>query len=141
MDEFIVQSLVEDSPATAPSSSAFKAFVAATRSRAAIRTACAFWKRYLAAKGLPLEQRPLASFTAPRVEHYRPRLLGNVVEAEEIARDNGLSFHSLFLAACAFSNAFLMSRGRADRRISETVTIGVYLANRSLDIEGLVELA
>ena len=136
-----IQGIVEETSAVAPSSSTLNEFINATRSPAAIQTARAYWTNYLAShKDLPIEQ-SRTSFASRRIERYRPRLLGNVAEVEKIGRDHGLSFHSLFLATYAFVHAKVISPGRVGAKFSHTVTIGVYLANRSLDIEGLVELA
>jgi ferricrocin synthase len=142
LDRPNVKNAVRDASTVAPSSSALNAFIASTRSAAARQSARAFWTNYLAdhERGLPMEQ-PLTSFESARVEHYRSRLLGNVVEAEKIGRDRSLSFHSLFLATFAIVHAKLISRSSIGPGSPKTITIGVYLANRSLDIEGLVELA
>jgi len=123
-----------------PSSSAFNVFTNSTRSPVAIQTARAFWTNYLASdKDIPMKHPP-ASFASRKVRHYRPRLLGSVTEAEGKSNECGLSFQSLFLATYAFVRAKLVSPDRIGTRFPEAVTIGVYLANRSLDIEGLLEL-
>jgi len=126
--------------ANTPSYSAFNVFINSTRSLAAIQTARAFWTNYLASdKEIPMKHFP-ASFASRKVRHYRPRLLGSVAEAEGKSNERGLSFQSLFLATYAFVRAKLVSPDRIGTRFPEAVTIGVYLANRSLDIEGLLEL-
>jgi ferricrocin synthase len=142
LDRSNIKNADEDAAPVAPSSSGLDAFINSARSAAARQSARAFWTIYLADhKGdLPMEQ-PLTRFESPRVEHYRSRLLGNVVEAEKIGRDHSLSYHSLFLATFAIVHAKLMSRSTIDPGSPKTITIGVYLANRSLDIEGLVEFA
>ena len=123
-----------------PSSSAFNAFINSTRSPAAIQTAQAFWTNYLVSeKDIPIKYPP-ASFVSRKVRHYRPRLLESVTEAEEKSNERGLSFQSLFLATYAFVLAKVASPSRISTKFPKEVTIGVYLANRSLDIEGLLEL-
>jgi hypothetical protein len=123
-----------------PSSSAFNVFINSTRSPAAIQTARAFWTNYLTFdKDIPMKHPP-ASFASRKVRHYRPRLLGSVTEVEGKSNERGLSFQSLFLATYALVRAKLVSPDRIGTRFPEAVTIGVYLANRSLDIEGLLEL-
>ena len=122
------------------SSSAFNVFINSTRSPAATQTARAFWTNYLTSgKDIPVKH-PHASFASRKVRHYRPRLLESVTKAERKSNERGLSFQSLFLAAYAFVHAKLVSPGRIGTRFPEAVTIGVYLANRSLDVEGLLEL-
>jgi hypothetical protein len=123
-----------------PSSAVFNVFINSTRSLAAIQTARAFWTNYLASnKDIPMKYPP-ASFASRKARHYRPRLLGSVIEAKEKGNKRGLSFQSLFLATYAFVRAKLVSPDRIGAGFPKTVTIGVYLANRSLDIEGLLEL-
>jgi ferricrocin synthase len=123
-----------------PSFSVLNAFINSTRSPVAIQTAQAFWVNYLASeKDIPI-QLPPASFVSRKVRHYRPRLLESVTEAEGKGNEHGLSFQSLFLAAYAFVLAKVVSPDRIGTRLPVEVTIGVYLANRSLDIEGLLEL-
>jgi hypothetical protein len=124
----------------APSLSAFNVFTNSTRSPAAIQTARVFWTNYLASdKDIPTKHPP-ASFASRKVQHYRPKLLGSIIEAEGKSNERGLSFQSLFLATYAFVRAKLVSPGRIGTGFPKAVTIGVYLANRSLDIEGLLEL-
>jgi ferricrocin synthase len=122
------------------SSSLFNVFINSTRGPAATQIAQAFWTNYLASeKDIPTRHPP-ASFVSRKVRHYWPRLLENVTEAEGKSNEHGLSFQSLFLAAYAFVLAKVVSPDRIGTRFPVAVTIGVYLANRSLDIEGLLEL-
>jgi ferricrocin synthase len=123
-----------------PSSSVFNVFINSTRNPAAVRTARAFWANYLASgEDIPMHHSP-ASFASRKVRHYWPRLLGSVTAAEGKSNERGLSFQSLFLATYAFVHAKLVSPDRIGTGFPKAVTIGVYLANRSLDIEGLLEL-
>jgi ferricrocin synthase len=123
-----------------PSSSVLNVFINSTRSPAAIQTARAFWINYLASeKDIQTKYSP-ASFVSRKARHYQPRLLESVAEVEGKGNEHGLSFQSLFLATYAFVLAKVVSPDRIGTRFPVKVTIGVYLANRSLDIEGLLEL-
>ena len=129
---------VENASTIAPGSPTLTKFITWTRSPTAIETARAFWTNYLASgNGRPTRQP--SRFASRRVQHYRPKLL-DAANMEKIARSRGLSFQSLFIAAYASVHTTLMLSEEQDPNTT-TVTIGIYLANRSLDIEGLARFA
>lgn len=95
-----------------------------------------FWTDYLAYTDH--KAKSASSFELPRTELFIPGLL-RAASLESVARRAGMSVQAIFFATVARVHA----RQKAISALTspETVVIGVYLANRSLDIEGLSDLA
>ena len=130
----------EDASLSSSNSSIVDSFVTLTRGPVALDNARAFWTKYLTSSE-DLQTKYPASFASRRVQLYRPKLLETIADLEKKCRDHDLSFQSFFLAAYASVHATRTSYDKGDASRSTIVTLGVYLANRSLDIEGLPELA
>ena len=94
----------------------------------------AFWTRYLENTKPHANVTPEIPFRT-RTEIFNPGLL-QTYSLEATARQNGVSIQALFLAAYAKLHA-----ARSDRANGEDVTIGIYLANRSLPIDHLATAA
>ena len=88
-----------------------------------------FWTKYLsgAKNGLSGRFSRSLSLGSPRTHLYRPGLL-EVAGVLRVCRRVEVTIQSLFLAAVARTLA------------SEDIVIGIYLANRSLDIDGLPDM-
>jgi hypothetical protein len=117
--------------ATTPlSNDAFVHVVASGCTASAIREKRAFWTRYLANLS---QNRLLQPSKSPetRTEIFIPGLLVTS-KLEAIARQHGVSVQSIFLAAYA-----KIHTTNSASRNDEDVVIGVYLANRSLPINGI----
>lgn len=95
-----------------------------------------FWTRYISGAGHKIK--PEGSFELPRAEVFVPEGL-SVAKLEELGRENGLSVQAIFFATLA--QVIDRSQPGPEGKQSNTTVIGVYLANRSLDLEGLPDLA
>lgn len=99
-----------------------------------------FWEDYLSGVHMKVDS-PRRSVPRPEiVRYYRPGLIDHVDKIEDQARRHGLSVHSLFLAAYAKMHAQLISCANEGEADPESIVIGVYLANRSHQLEGLPDL-
>ncbi|KAJ4522588.1 NRPS [Exophiala dermatitidis] len=104
-----------------------------------------FWTSYLKSNGRgPI----LYSFVKPgafdstRIERFNARVLA-MGQIKEKLRTQGISLQAYFFAAYAtVYSAMLQLQGHSSDRMVSTgdVVMGIYLANRSLDIDGLTEL-
>lgn len=102
-----------------------------------------FWVRYLTKghEGFPALGR--GSFETKRVEKFNPEVM-HLFQLQEALRHHGISIQALFFAVYARVYASRLQRQtnrEQQQKLSADVIIGVYLANRSLDIDGLAELA
>ncbi|KAK2762740.1 NRPS [Arachnomyces sp. PD_36] len=100
-----------------------------------------FWEMYLSGvqeKDIPRDR----SFPHPeKTRCYKPGLIGHIGNIESIARRHGVSIQSLFLAAYARLHPRLVSSPNSEDEVtSSSIVIGVYLANRSHSLEGLLDL-
>lgn len=131
--------LYNDPHATIESNLDLGTFIAFTHAHSAEDKRKDFWKMYLP-NG---ERRHLKSAsTAPdtkRIELYRPELIEDAGCLERLAKRCGISIQALFIAAWAKIYAGLLSSSEADATVDEII-IGIYLANRSHDLEGLPNL-
>ena len=100
----------------------------------------AFWKIYLSGPSALLNLRQ-GGLDFRRAEVYRPRLLEVTEAFAQSTKDRDISFQSLFLAAYAKLHAGLLSKHHPTQDDVGQVVIGIYLANRSLDLVGLPDLA
>jgi amino acid adenylation domain-containing protein len=120
-----------------PSSTTFARYIASSHTPSALSSRKAFWTQYLASISqhdrLP---QPDPSVTS-RTEIFRPIFLPSRA-LESTARQNGLSVHSLFLAAYARQYASFISNGTPQ---PTEVIVGIYLANRSGPICGIEDAA
>ncbi len=95
-----------------------------------------FWTEYLNCSSTLLPTKPTSlPKSTQRIELFTPRLLPSTNSIEHLARKQGLSIQSLFLAAFARIYSALLPEPQPD------CVFGIYLANRSHPIEGLVHLA
>ncbi|KAJ5498446.1 AMP-dependent synthetase/ligase [Penicillium expansum] len=73
--------------------------------------------------------------------HYRPGLVSNMASVEKVAKRQGLSIQTVFLAV--YARVHLQEFGAAetvdDAGSHRRLIVGLYLANRSHSIEGLAE--
>ncbi|MBA7493800.1 hypothetical protein ES702_04365 [subsurface metagenome] len=94
-----------------------------------------FWTAYL--DGVKHKTTPAHSFDLPRTELFVPELL-HTASLERVARRSGVSFQAMFFAVVARVHA--QHEATSEKARPNTVVIGVYLANRSLDVEGISDL-
>ncbi|KAL2444536.1 Nonribosomal peptide synthase sidC [Exophiala dermatitidis] len=102
-----------------------------------------FWTSYLKSNGhgriLYSSVKP-GSFQSIRIERFNPRVLA-IGQIKEKLRTQGISLQAYFFAAYAtVYSAMLQLQTLPDDMVSTDVVMGIYLANRSLDIDGLTEL-
>lgn len=99
----------------------------------------AFWTKHLAKAPLqdrknelctPIERRAMTN-------DYRTSFVPDIGALVKVGRSHGISIQSIFLAAYAKTHMKLVSRPSQ----TETLVIGLYLANRSHDLEALPDLA
>ncbi|OAP63710.1 hypothetical protein AYL99_02937 [Fonsecaea erecta] len=108
--------------------------------RAARPLTQAFWTQYLGQGRDTLRAVSRGSFTAPRVEKYYAKLLP-VERLSNRLRHHGLGIQALFFAAYArVYEGICRDVERGTKAGSGDVVVGIYLANRSLDIDGIMEL-
>ncbi|CRG90441.1 Hydroxamate-type ferrichrome siderophore peptide synthetase [Talaromyces islandicus] len=100
-----------------------------------------FWESYLS--GVETKYQPYVNGSSSRRQSFfRPGLVKNVESLELVARHNGLSLQSLFMAVYAKVYSQLIAN-RRDQKTSTEVedpVLGIYLANRSYALEGLSDL-
>ncbi|KAF1948057.1 hypothetical protein EJ02DRAFT_472530 [Clathrospora elynae] len=112
----------------------FARFIASGCIKLALKEQKSFWTKYLKdTKQVGLSQ-PSTTPTS-RVEEFRPALL-QTSSLDATARKHGVSIQTLFLAA--YAKLFAAMKNTPS---SGDVLIGVYLANRSLPIDGIVSAA
>jgi amino acid adenylation domain-containing protein len=119
---------------------AMSSFVSNTRSSRDM--AQDFWTAYLHRNANITPPIARGSFAANRVEKFVPRLLP-VDKLSEHLKHHGLSIQALFFATYARSYASIRRAPPARQESNPTagdVVLGVYLANRSLDIDGVTDL-
>lgn len=113
-----------------------------SRLRSHERSAEEFWRRYLGSNPGSYATVDKGSFGAKRHEKFDPTVL-HVHQMTERLKHYGISMQALFFSAYAQVYSTLLcdpgQEGQEPRRESEVV-VGIYLANRSLDIGGLTEL-
>lgn len=100
-----------------------------------------FWSSYLELSGNPLV--PLAEFTVQassckRVSYFQPSLIPSTTDVFAAAKRHGISIQALFFSAYARVHASLLRRMGTS---TDDIIFGIYLANRSLPLEGLSTLA
>ena len=110
-------------------------FVDATRGNAAKQTSREFWTDYLTQSQIyrkSIDGLGSGTFTARRVEAFQENAVTEIKNRAFIGRATGagVSLQALFLAAVGRVYARLTSQ-------PDTVVVGIYLANRGLDIDGL----
>ena len=103
-----------------------------------------FWTQYLHHNQDTLPPIGCGSFAATRVETFNPKLVP-VKNLMRRLRRHGLTIQALFFAVYArlYAKINRNSEPMQDekRHKANCVTIGIYLANRSLDVEGITDLA
>lgn len=104
-----------------------------------------FWTSYLTQGHKVLRAIGQGTFESNRIERFNPRVLQIEDGLSDKLKRHGLSIQALFFAAYAKLYASVSRKsttlGQADSSSpSDDVVIGIYLANRSLDIDGLTEL-
>jgi ferricrocin synthase len=99
----------------------------------------AFWMSYLDGS-TPAQELRISSFEAERVQVFRPRLIDDLSLIERKLRKNGISFQAFFFEAYARVHARLVSTSTSASEDIAELVMGVYLANRSHDSEGLAAL-
>jgi len=100
-----------------------------------------FWQKYLGQISTDgAEDKRQGDFGAIQ-QHYRPGLVSNMSRVEIAAQKQGLGVQSIFLAVYARVHAqILAAAGTDNKEIPRRLVVGLYLANRSHDAEGLSEL-
>ncbi|KAJ6134333.1 AMP-dependent synthetase/ligase [Penicillium sp. IBT 18751x] len=100
-----------------------------------------FWQNYLGQISIDsVNDKCQSGFDAIQ-QHYRQGLVSNMSCVEIAAQKQGLSVQSIFLAVYARVHAQTLAAVGADsKEISRQLVVGLYLANRSHDFEGLSDL-
>ncbi|CAI7665164.1 unnamed protein product [Penicillium glandicola] len=97
-----------------------------------------FWQKYLGPISTAVKRGD--GFGSVQ-HHYRPGLVSNMASIEKVAKRQGLSIQTVFLAV--YARVHLQEFGAAetvdDAGSHRRLTVGLYLANRSHSIEGLAE--
>ncbi|KGO65084.1 AMP-dependent synthetase/ligase [Penicillium expansum] len=97
-----------------------------------------FWQKYLGQ--IPTAVKRGDDFGSVQ-HHYRPGLVSNMASVEKVAKRQGLSIQTVFLAV--YARVHLQEFGAAetvdDAGSHRRLIVGLYLANRSHSIEGLAE--
>lgn len=97
-----------------------------------------FWQKYLGQ--MPTAAKRGDGFGSVQ-NHYRPGLVSNMTSVEKVAKRQGLSIQTVFLAV--YARVHLQEFGVAetidDAGSHGRLNVGLYLANRSHSIEGLAE--
>ncbi|KIV84887.1 hypothetical protein PV11_00637 [Exophiala sideris] len=96
-----------------------------------------FWVTHLASEHASRELIGRGSFEAKRVEKFEPQVLPTGQLSEKL-KTHGITIQALFFAA--YARIYAALEGKSDTPKQADVVVGIYLANRSLDIEGLDEL-
>lgn len=100
-----------------------------------------FWSSFLdSPSSFPLLGR--GTFNAVRVERFEPRVF-QVAKLTDRLKHHGISFQALFFAAYGRLYSSICVGSEEDgNKIEEPsdVVMGIYLANRSLDVEGIADL-
>jgi ferricrocin synthase len=96
-----------------------------------------FWENYLGSSLSLIPPERLAS-TDKRVEVFTPGVQDTLATLEPLARSRGLSLQVVFLAAYSKVHAKLLYR--TDSTEGGDVAFGIYLANRGLPVEGILDL-
>lgn len=100
-----------------------------------------FWQQYLGQIAMDRANDQCQGGFGAIQQHYRPGLVSNMSRVEIAAQKHGLSVQSIFLAVYARVYAqILAAAGANSKEIPRQLVIGLYLANRSHDLEGLSEL-
>ncbi|OAG45698.1 hypothetical protein AYO21_00334 [Fonsecaea monophora] len=113
-----------------------------SNNRASRSMAQEFWTRYLGEGEGTLQPMGRGSFAARRVERFHPKLVPLEGLIKQL-KHHGLSIQALFFAAYARIYEGIRCHLGTEQQSTDTksdVVIGVYLANRSLDIDGIMEL-
>ncbi|KAJ5365051.1 AMP-dependent synthetase/ligase [Penicillium concentricum] len=96
-----------------------------------------FWQKYLGQ--IPTAVKRGDGFGSVQ-QHYRPGLVSNMASVEKVAKRQGLSVQTVFLAVYARVHLQEFRAAETDDAGSHRrLTVGLYLANRSHSIEGLAE--
>jgi hypothetical protein len=100
-----------------------------------------FWQEYLGQISIDAAEGKRQGDFGTIQQHYRPGLVSNMSRVEIAAQKQGLGVQSIFLAVFARVHAqILASAGTDSKEIPRQLVVGLYLANRSHDAEGLSEL-
>lgn len=101
-----------------------------------------FWESYLSAVETKNQSNNANGSSCRRQSFFQPGLIKNVESLELVARHNGLSLQSLFMAVYAKVYSQLMRNSHDQQTPTETedLILGIYLANRSYALEGLSDL-
>ena len=99
-----------------------------------------FWEQYL--KHVVKSRNPNTEKASPSAigRYYRPGLYKEISRIEDFAKVHGLSVQALFLAVYARIHIHLNRCDIDDEMQPRYIAIGVYLANRGYDLEGLPSL-
>lgn len=97
-----------------------------------------FWQKYLGQ--MPTAAKRGDGFGSVQ-HHYRPGLVSNMISVEKVAKRQGLSIQTVFLAVYARVHLQELDAAETidDAGSRRRLTVGLYLANRSHSIEGLAE--
>ncbi|KAK4938609.1 NRPS protein [Elasticomyces elasticus] len=96
-----------------------------------------FWVTYLPSAHPFHGRLGKGSFEASRIEKFESRVLPTGQVTEKL-KTHGITIQALFFAA--YARIYAALPGKSDTPKQTDVVVGIYLANRSLDIEGLDEM-
>lgn len=108
-------------------------FIAFSNNNSLLQTRKTFWTEYLGTDGSQIKKAINSSEYAGSIGNYRPSLIEDIGFLLKASRRHGVTPQSLFLAIYSKIYGDLLSS-------SESVVIGIYLANRSHALDHLPDL-
>jgi aryl carrier-like protein len=117
-------------------------FVAFNKRNSPMEKRMAFWKTYLAGFRTEWERSASSDKELRVTANYHPSLISDITGLEGLGRRYGLTVQALFLAIYGKIHARLeLDAGKKTTGSRDDIVVGVYLANRSHPLEGLLDLA
>lgn len=135
-----LQDLYENPRVAIESKLSFEDFLAYGLTASSQETGNEFWSNYLETSHhrlLPLTDLKLGAPVDQRNSHFRSSLISSIEKISAQARISNISLQALFFATYARVHATLLSRITLSNLQPSDVVFGIYLANRSLPLQGL----
>lgn len=139
-----LQDIYENTRVTVNSEPSFENFLGYSLTTSSQETKKGFWPKYLENshhESIPLTGSIHNIPTHQRKSLFRPGLILSVEKLAKLARASNISLQALFLAVCARIRATIYSSITFSKKECSDVVFGIYIANRSLPLQGLPKLA
>ncbi|KAI1933801.1 hypothetical protein LOZ66_006309 [Ophidiomyces ophidiicola] len=118
-------------------------FIAFSHTNSPAEARRAFWTKYLTGASqeykTPPSSIPRNSHWPGTLPNYHPSLVADIEDLENVARTHGVSIQSIFLAV--YAKIHMKYFSHCSNSTHESLVLGLYLANRSNAMDGLLELA